>query len=374
MTTSQDLPDQLWYTRCPVPTASGIAIHHGWLAEEFEPDGIAVSSLRASPDRTFRESHFDHRVENSFRHGGNAPPIWSRSQGQDLVVIGLTWLPQYQKLLSLKSSGIKSMADLRGKRLALPRRTSEKIDFWRASALQAYLQVLKAAGIGTSEVTFVDLPIDAPYIGEVSRSATGGLFDARQVAGSSRAEAHALVREEVDVLYHYGAFGPTLQEFLDAHVVVDIGHHPDRRLAVNNGTPNVFTVSGKLARSRPDIVARYMLQVLRASEWARRHPREASSIIAKEVGTMDDWMPEAFDSSMYEDLAPSLRPELVDALRVRKDFLFEHGFIEKDFSIDEWLDPEPLALACDMMRKRPMQFEDASMVADSARPRDLSIV
>lgn len=157
-------------------------LHHGWLTEEFEPDGIAVSSLRASPDRTFRESHIDHRVETSFRHGGNAPPLWSRSQ-----------------------------------------------------------------------------------------------------------------------------------ELLDANVVVDIGHHPDRRLAVNNGTPNVFTVSGKLARTRPDIVARYMLQVLRASEWARRHPREASSIIAKEVGTMDDWMPEAFDSSMYEDLAPSLRPELVDA-------------------------------------------------------------
>lgn len=351
MNASDNSPSQLWYTRCPVPTASGIAIHHGWLTEEFESDGIAVSSLRASPDRTFRESHFDHRVENSFRHGGNAPPIWSRSQGQDIVVIGLTWLPQYQRLLSLKHSGILSIQDLRGKRLALPRRTSEQIDFWRASALQAYLQVLAAGGIDRSEVTFVDLPIDAPYIGDVSESATGGLFDARQVAGSSRTEAHALIRGEVDVLYHYGAFGPTLQEFLDAQVVVDIGHHPDSRIAINNGTPNVFTVSGKLARSRPDIVARYMLQVLRASEWARNNPQAASSIIAKEVGTMDDWMPEAFDNTMYDDLAPSFRPELVEALRFRKHFLFEHGFIENDFSVDEWLDPTPLAMALEMMRE-----------------------
>ena len=52
-------PDTLWYTRCPVPTASGIAIHHGWLDAEFAPDGIAIRSLRASADRAVRESHFD---------------------------------------------------------------------------------------------------------------------------------------------------------------------------------------------------------------------------------------------------------------------------------------------------------------------------
>lgn len=347
---SDNSPSQLWYTRCPVPTASGIAIHHGWLTEEFESDGIAVSSLRASPDRAFRESHFDHRVENSFRHGGNAPPIWSRSQGQDIVVIGLTWLPQYQRVLALKSSGITSVQHLRGKRLALPRRTSEQIDFWRASALQAYTQVLAAAGISKDEVTFVDLPISAPYIGNVSQSETGGLFDARQVAGSSRTEAHALIRGEVDVLYHYGAFGPTLQEFLDAQVVVDIAHHPDQRIAINNGTPNVLTVSGELARKRPDIVARYMLQVLRASEWARNHRHAASSIIAREVGTLDEWMSEAFDNTMYDDLAPSFRPELVEALSVRKDFLFNNGFIGNDFSVEEWIDPRPLDMAKEMFR------------------------
>ena len=33
---------------------------------------------------------------------------------------------------------------------------------------------------------------------------------------------------------------------------------------------------------------------------------------------MDDWMSEAFDESMFDDLAPSLRPDLVDALKVRR--------------------------------------------------------
>ncbi|MCZ8256177.1 MAG: ABC transporter substrate-binding protein, partial [Polaromonas sp.] len=200
--------DQLWYTRCPVPTASGIAIHHGWINQEFAKDGIAVSSLRASADRSVRESHFDHRQANSFRQGGNAPPIWSRSQGQDVVVVGLTWLPQYQSILALPGSGIQTLGDLKSKRLALPRRVNEKIDFWRASALQGYLQALALEGLTESDVTLVDLPVDEPYIGNVSTSGSGPLFDAHQFAKSARAETFALIRGDVDAIYHYGAAGP----------------------------------------------------------------------------------------------------------------------------------------------------------------------
>jgi ABC-type nitrate/sulfonate/bicarbonate transport system substrate-binding protein len=299
-----------------------------------------------------RESHFNHKVENSFRHGGNDPPIWSRSQGQDVVVIGMTWLPQYQRILALPESNIQCIADLRGKRLALPRRVNEKIDFWRASALQAYLQTLAAAGMTEKDVTLVDLPIQEPYIGNVSASASGGLFDARQVVGSARTEMMALVRGQVDAMFHYGAFGPTLQELLGAKVVVDVGHHQDQRVAVNNGTPNVFTVSGKLARERPDIVARYLMQVLKAAEWAKIHRDEAISIIAHEAGTMKEWMPDAFDDSLFDDLAPSLEPQLVEALTVRKDFLLKHGFISNDFSVRDWIDPAPLEEAWRLLEEK----------------------
>lgn len=351
MSTSTPGIDRLWYTRCPVPTASGIAIHHGWIDAEFAADGITVSSLRASADREVRESHFDHRQVNSFRQGGNAPPIWSRSEGQDVVVVGLTWLPQYQSILSLPGSGIHTVRDLKGKRLALPRRVGERIDFWRASALQAYLQVLAAEGLGAEDVTFVDLPIDTPYIQAQKASSSGTLFDARQSASNARAEAFALVRGDVDVLYHYGATGPALQEFLGAHVVADMAHHPDQRVAINNGTPNVLSVSGELVREHPDLVARYLLQVLRAARWARSHQREADSIIAREVSVVDEWLPNAFDAQVYDNLEPSLRPDLVDALKVRKDFLLAHGFIRNDFSVDDWIQPGPLAAAHALLRQ-----------------------
>ena len=260
-------------------------------------------------------------------------------------MVVLTWLPQYQAILAMPGSGIKTITDLRGKRLALPRRVNEKMDFWRASALQGYLQALRSAGLDETDVEWVDLPVQQPYIQDTPTSQAGQLFGVRQGAICAQAEALALIRGEVDAIYHYGATGPQLQEFLGATVFADIARHPDRHVAINNGTPNVLTVSGELARSRPDLVARYVAQVLRASRWARTHQREAAAIFAREVCVAEDWMADAFDAALYDSLEPTLQPELVEALRVRKDFMLRHGFIRNDFSIDEWIDPAPLAAA-----------------------------
>jgi len=344
-------PDTLWYTCCPVPTASGIAIQHGWIDEEFAADGIKVASLRASPDRAVRESHFDHTKEDSFRQGGNAPPIWARSEGRDIVVVGLTWLPQYQSILSLKGSPVKTLKDLRGRRVALPRRVNDQIDFWAASAKQGILQALALEGLGEKDVTWVDLPVHQTYIADPAASSAGALFGARQRAQSASAEAFALIRGEVDAIYHYGASGPALEAFLDAQVVFDLNHHPDQEVAINNGTPNVLTVSGGLLRERPDLVARYLAQVIRAAYWARTHRAEADIIFAREVSAVEEWLPEAFDSTLYDNLLPSLGDKLVHALEVRKDFLLKHGYLRRDFSVAEWVDPKPLEEAHALARR-----------------------
>lgn len=131
--------------------------------------------------------------------------------------------------------------------------------------------------------------------------------------------------------------------------MVDIAHHPDQRVAINNGTPNVLTVSGRLVREQPDLVARYLLQVLRAARWAHQHPTEAAPLVAQEVSVATEWVGAAFDDSLYEALFPSLAPPLVDALKVRKEFLLRHGFLRRDFSVDEWIDPHPLQRALEWL-------------------------
>ena len=41
--------DRIWFTRCPVPTASGVAHALGWLQAEFGRDGLEVAALNGEP-------------------------------------------------------------------------------------------------------------------------------------------------------------------------------------------------------------------------------------------------------------------------------------------------------------------------------------
>ena len=52
------------------------------------------------------------------------------------------------------------------------------------------------------------------------------------------------------------------------------------------------------------------------------------------------------------NLLPTLSDKLVHALEVRKNFLFEHGYLRGDFSVKDWIDPEPLAAAHKLLESR----------------------
>ncbi len=64
----------LWYTRCPVPTAFGIATRNGQLESDYREVGVSFSSLATSTDSKVRQAHFEQNQPRSFRHGGNIPP------------------------------------------------------------------------------------------------------------------------------------------------------------------------------------------------------------------------------------------------------------------------------------------------------------
>jgi ABC-type nitrate/sulfonate/bicarbonate transport system substrate-binding protein len=211
--------DHLWYTRCPVPTASSIAIEKGWLEREFAGDGIVIASLRAVSDRAVRESHFDHTQPRSFRQGGNIPPIWARSRGRDVRLIGLTWQKYYQVVISMPESGIATASDLKGRRLAVPRRINDQIDFSRAGTIRGYLAALRSVGMSVDDVELVDLPVADLYIETGSESQRGQLFGARANRRFGTRELLALIRGEVDAIFVSGGRGVDLQALLDANVV-----------------------------------------------------------------------------------------------------------------------------------------------------------
>jgi len=343
---SQPRPIDLWYTVCPVPAASSLAIARGEFEGAFAGSDATLANIRAHADRRVREAHYDQSQPRLFREGGNIPPIWSRSVGRNLRVIGLSWIEHYSRLLALPGSGINSAADLRGKRLALLRRPNDPVDYPRATALRAYTEALASAGLGPEDVTFVDVTIDEPLVAQPPEEGalSSSLFSSRSTKRRQGPELRALLTGKVDVIHGYTQ-NLELEWLLDAQVVVDVGRLPDIAQRINNISPIVFTVRGELLDERPDLVARYLEQAIRTARWARENQGEAKRLIARDSSIAEELVDLAYSPQVAAVLEPSLDPKLIDLLENQKNFLLRWGFIPNDFDVREWIAPGPLLLA-----------------------------
>lgn len=337
---ASSLPETIWYTRCPVPTAAGIAIQSGWLKEAFAPEGIEVRSMRHSQDPRTRESHYTHTLDNSFRQGGNTPALFARSEGKDTVLLGLHWIPQYQAILSLPGSGLTTIKQLRGRKLALPRRLNDPIDFWRATALQGYQNALRLEGLDLSDVELVDLQIERSYV-EEDVDITDALTPAPRMSKFQTREMTALLRGEVDAMFGYSVWGAAVRSQISAIEIINLSRYLSMDMQINNGAPETLTVSGRLLREHPELVERYVAQLVRAARWAGQNEDAARRAIAIETGSAEYWLDEGCGQDVAHRLDFSLDDGLVNALEVRKKFLLEFGFMRHDFDIRAWMDPRP---------------------------------
>ena len=342
-----------WYTRCPVPTALSIALQTGALAAEFADDRIDIRSLASSTDAKVRQAHFEATAPNFFRHGGNGPPLVSRARGADLRVLGLSWNASYRPLLALPQSGIRSVANLKGRRLSIPRRRKDSVDFWYATALRGIAHALHSGGLTVNDVELVEVATDRTFIGDSRAQAKPGdsLWDARYMLGHQREEAFALVRGEIDALYSQGAMAAILESSLGATTVVDNGGVTPP-YASNNDAPLVLSASGTLIDEHPDLVARWVARVSDAADWARKNELAAKTIIASETGLAVELVDRAFSPRVHEELGVDLAADKVAALRSHHDHLVAIGQLAERLDFDTFVDPRPLALAREIRASR----------------------
>jgi ABC-type nitrate/sulfonate/bicarbonate transport system substrate-binding protein len=334
-------PDKLWYTRCPVPTALGIAVHRGWFEEEFEPEGITLGSLQEIDAADKRESHFDHSLPHSFRQGGNIPALWARSRGANTRVIGLSWTNEFQAIVTLRGKGIDHPRDLRGRRLGLPRHAIS-IDFWRAAALKGFLSALELEGLGYADAEWVDLHESTEHAAARSRRDPQARTPAGLGPHEYALEVAALLRGEVDAVFVKGVAGLATVHLIGAQVLIDLGAHPDPLVRIGNGTPRTLTVDQALIDARPDLVERFLGVVVSAGEWATRHSEQTVAYIGRETRNSDEWVRYAYGAEVNRHLETNLVQTSIDGLVAFKDFLFEWGFLEHDFDARAWIDNGPL--------------------------------
>ncbi|KQQ64387.1 monooxygenase [Pseudomonas sp. Leaf127] len=333
--------DTLWYTRCPVPTGLGLAVQKGWLKEALEPLGTALQSIRESSEQSVRESHFDHTLRNSVRHGGNIPAIWARAQGRETRVIGLSWVDEVQLILTRPGSGITTVKDLKGRRFGLPHWRNAQIDFTRAQALRGLENALKLEGLEVRDVERVDYVHGGTFSDTQAQAVDGTLVTGHRPE-TRNAELVGLLRGEVDAIFLKGAHGAQLAHDFSLVTVIDTGSHPEPLIRSNNATPRTLTVDQHLLDHHFDVATGILEAVLRAEHWARQHPQDTRRFLSWEVNSSEYWVTAAYGENAHQRLNTEFSEQAIDGLQDFTDFLQRWQFIEQRFDVRDWIDTRPL--------------------------------
>ncbi|MGV9749512.1 ABC transporter substrate-binding protein [Nocardia farcinica] len=333
------MTDTLWYTRCPVPTASGLAHSLGWLGETAAAAGLEFGVLQdAGPE--LAGHHFLHDLPSLIREGGNVPALAARAQGSPTRLIGLTWIDEAQAILVGPASPVASPAELAGLRIGVPGWAADQArSFPRAMALHGFANALRLSGHTLADVSVVEVGVDRnPQVrNEVQRQrgTTWGVAE--------------LLDGRVDAIYVKGARAAEVAAEHGLRVAVDLDATPERRLRVNNGTPRPITVHADLLEHHPEVVVGFLAQSLRAADWAADNLDGVRAVLQRETLSGPAGVHAAYGADFHRGLHPSLSAERLELLGVQKQFLYTHGFLAADFDLGSWVATEPLDRARELV-------------------------
>jgi sulfonate transport system substrate-binding protein len=325
------------YTISPdVPTISALARRLRLLHEEFasEPDLDPIVKHRGFTGIT------EWAYEDRFwlRDEGHVPAIWGRAKGVDSRLLALAWLEGTYPVVALTSAGIRSVADLKGKRLGIVRDKDSLLDPGYAQQLKIYTTTLSTGGLTLHDVELVTIERRKVHPPAFSTKATKVL--AALEAGKDIAER--LQRNEFDAIAVDSA--ADVAHHVSIRILYDTISHPDYLARAHPGVLHGLVVSGPLLRERRDLVVRVLARLLQAADWARTHPQDVAAKLAEGYDVHPDSL-----TGKYENLSQGIQIDLgiekILSLKAQRNFLLRHRLIAKDLDIDPWIDHGPLAEA-----------------------------
>ena len=110
---------EVYYTNCPLVSASNVDQELGWTKEEYGRLGVDFAYFRSRRETNWYP-HYIHNQENLIRFGGLFPPIHVQADIRRTRLLGATHVPNEGGCMLVRArDDIYRMSDLKGKEIGI---------------------------------------------------------------------------------------------------------------------------------------------------------------------------------------------------------------------------------------------------------------
>ena len=149
----------MYYTNCPLVSASNVDQELGWVREEYKKIGVHYSFLRSRRENNWYP-HYIHNLDNLIRFGGLFPPIHVHADIRRTRLLGTTHVYEGGCMMVRSRDDIYRMKDLKGKKIGLSKSlNTTKCDWWRIQEEQGIELMLRLNGMTREDVRSWNSPI-----------------------------------------------------------------------------------------------------------------------------------------------------------------------------------------------------------------------
>jgi ABC-type nitrate/sulfonate/bicarbonate transport system substrate-binding protein len=341
---------EVYYTNCPLVSASNVDQELGWTKEEYAKIGVEYAYFRSRPDNNWYP-HYVHNLDNLIRFGGLFPPIHVHADIRRTKLLGATHAQWEGGVMMVRArDDIYTMSDLKGKKIGLTKSLNTiKNDWWRIQEHQGIELMLRLNGMTMDDVEIVEfpypddwydkpemlVPMHNPSYWQLKRDHKHDL--------AFRPLETALLEGVVDATYNQTGPLSNLQMATGKlKSIEDLSKYPDWTLQVAN-IPAVITCTDEMAEEHPELAVAFMKGMIKVGRWANEHKHAAAAILDKQTYYLD--VEDTYRGIKDIDIVPNLSPQNLASIEIGKDFMVRHGYIENDFDVHEWAAPEFLEQA-----------------------------
>ncbi|PKL63232.1 MAG: ABC transporter substrate-binding protein [Methanomicrobiales archaeon HGW-Methanomicrobiales-2] len=340
---------EVYYTNCPLVSASNVDQELGWTREEFKKIGVQYAFLRSRRENNWYP-HYIHNLDNLIRFGGLFPPIHVHADIRRTRLLGATHVYEGGCMMVRARDDIYRMKDLKGKKIGLTKSLNAiKNDWWRIQEEQGIELMLMQNDMTRDDVEIVEFPYpddwydDPGMLEPMDNPSELWLRRDHKHDLAFRPLEPALEQGVVDAIYTQSGPFQHLQEATGKFKAIeDLSRYPDWTLQVCN-VPAVITCTDVMAEQHPELVVAFMKGMIKVGRWANEHKHAAAAILDRQTFYLD--VEDTYRGIKHVDMVPNLSPQNLAAIEIGKDFMLSHGYIKNDFDLHEWAAPEFLEQA-----------------------------